>query len=71
MTAQYDPNERVPPGTVIFPEMEALRYLIAEQKDEIKRLVAENEKLNAIISVLESETPEPRTKPISSCTIIG
>ena len=38
MSASYDPNEIVPAGTILYPEIEALRYVIAEQKKEIEQL---------------------------------
>lgn len=37
----YDPNEILPKDTILIPEYEALRYVIAEQKEEILRKDAE------------------------------
>lgn len=45
MSAQfYDPNEKVASGTIVYPEIEALRYLISEQR----------KKIDVLFSALES-----------------
>ena len=38
-------------NTVIYPEIEALRFLIGEQKKEIERLKIENEAIKSALSL--------------------
>ncbi len=44
------------PSTIVYPEVEALRYLIAEQKKDIERLKTERDQLlTALQRVMNSD----------------
>lgn len=46
-------NEAIPSGTIVYPEIEALRYVISKQKMEIEQLQS---KFNEAVEVIKFYT---------------
>lgn len=63
-------SEKVAPGTIIYPEIEALRYLIAEQKDLINTLVVKNEALESLNKTLSDENERMENKVDSAIVFL-